>query len=239
MAVFEVCVESLDAAIAAELGGADRIELCSSLIEGGITPSLGLIRAVRSRVKFGVYVLIRPGAGDFFYSADEFAVMQADITLARESGADGVVLGVLTSEGAVDVERTKELVRVARPMEVTFHRAIDVTRDIRSAVEDVVLTGADRILSSGGHASAMEGRFCLGDMVKVSAGRIGVMAGGGVGEDNVQQIAEASGVSEFHASLRTSIKNPVQHQSSEVHLGERSVVLVENVRNMRRVISGG
>jgi copper homeostasis protein len=237
MAVFEVCVESLDAAVAAELGGADRIELCSSLIEGGITPSLGLIRAVRSRVKFGVYVLIRPRAGDFFYSADEFAVMQEDITLARESGADGVVLGVLTCDGLVDIERTKELVRIARPMEVTFHRAIDITRDIRAAVEDIVLTGADRILSSGGHASAMEGRFCLGDLVKISARRIGVMAGGGVREDNVREIAEASGVSDFHASLRTFAKRPVQERLGEVHLGQRSVVQVEDVRNMRRIIS--
>jgi copper homeostasis protein len=216
----EICVDSEQSAAAAEAGGAQRVELCSALIEGGLTPSLGLIRAVCSRVDIGVHVMIRPRGGDFLYSEEELAVMRADIEEAARCGADGVVLGVLTAEGDVDVERTRALVELARPMEATFHRAIDTTRDLERALEDVICTGAVRVLTAGGEQTAMLGRARIRAMVGQAAGRICVMAGGGVRAANVQEIMQATGGTEFHAALRTSLPSPMKFQGHKVHLGD-------------------
>lgn len=243
MAILEICVDSVEAAIAADAGGAQRIELCSALMEGGLTPSLGLMRVVRAHFKGSVHVMIRPRGGDFLYSPDELAVMQEDIALAGGCGIDGVVFGLLTAEGDVDVERTRRLVELARPMEVTFHRAIDMARDLEAALEDVVCTGADRVLTSGGEADALLGRYRIRDLVRASGGRIRIMAGSGVRAENAREIARASGVSEFHTSLRQTIPSPVKHQVRKVHLGDaavddyaRSSVRVEDVRALRDAI---
>lgn len=240
MAVLEICVDSVESAAAAESGGAQRVELCSALAEGGVTPSLGLMRAVRSRIEIGIHVMIRPRTGDFLYSDDELAVMREDIALASQSGMDGVALGVLTADGDVDVERTRELLELARPMEVTFHRAIDLTRDIDAALEDVIRTGADRILTSGAEASAMHGRHRIRELVRAANGRIGIMAAGGIRGDNVREIAEATGADEFHAALRRLVPSAIKYQRRKVHLGNsglddyaRNVVRVADVRRMR------
>jgi copper homeostasis protein len=239
----EICVDSVESAIAAEIGGAQRIELCSALSEGGLTPSLGLIRAVRSHVSIGVYVMIRPRGGDFFYSQDEWNIMRDDIAYAAEAGANGVVLGLLTAEGEVDVERTGELVALAQPMEVTFHRAIDMARDLETALEAVARTGATRILTSGAAQSAMLGSKRTAGLVKAAAGRIQVMVGGKVRAENVRQIARATGAREFHASLSIAVPSPVRHRNRSLHLGAagsdeyaRHVVLTRDVRKLRQAI---
>lgn len=240
MAILEICVDSVESAVAAEEGGAQRVELCSALTEGGLTPSLGLIRAVRSRIKIGVHVMVRPRSGDFFYSDDDLEVMREDIAHAVECGVDGVALGLLTSNGDVNVERTRELIGLARPLEVTFHRAIDLSRDIDGALEDVIRAGADRILTSGGEPSAMQGRRQIRDMVLAADGRIGVMVGGGIRSANVQEIAQVTGAQEFHTALRRPVSSTIKYQKRKVHLGNsgnddytHSVVRASDVRAIR------
>jgi copper homeostasis protein len=206
----EVCIDSVESALAAERGGAIRVELCSDLLEGGITPSAGLIALVRSHVAIGLYVMIRPRGGDFFYSDLEFEVMRQDIIHARSLGADGLVLGILNQDGRVAVLRTRELVDLASPLAVTFHRAVDMTPDADAALEDVIATGATRILTSGGAPSVTGGLPAVARMIHAARGRIGIMPGGGITADNIALIAHATGATEFHSSARTSLPSPVK-----------------------------
>jgi copper homeostasis protein len=245
MKVLEICADSVESAIAADSGGAQRIELCSALAEGGLTPSRGLIRTVRSRINIGIHVMIRPRAGDFLYSDDEFAAMRDDIALAAQCGADGVALGLLTANGDIDVERTRELVELAHPMEVTFHRAIDMARDIGDALEDVIRTGADRVLTSGAEPTAMQGRHRIRELVQASDGRIRIMAGGGVRAENVKEIAQATGVVEFHAALRRAVQSAAKHQRRKIHLGDpgvddysHKVARAADVRTLHEALNG-
>jgi copper homeostasis protein len=238
--VLEICVDSLDSAKAAQSGGAQRIELCSGLLEGGVTPSSGLIGAVREALTIPVFVIIRPRAGDFFYTAEEFGVMKRDVAAAKSYGAGGVVLGVLSQNGQVDVERTRELVELARPMEVTFHRAIDRAQQIDEALEAVIRSGADRILTSGGKQTAEQGVENISRLVANAAGRIGVMVCGTIRKENIGQIAKKTNASEFHASLRKKMKSPVAHQNPALSLGKvgidefaRYSVAAEDVRALR------
>jgi copper homeostasis protein len=206
--VLEVCVDSVVSAVAAEKGGAQRVELCSGLAEGGFTPSGGLIAMTRKRVAIPLHVLIRPRAGDFFYTRDEFEVMKRDITLAKQLGANGVVFGILAVDLRVDVPRTKQLVELARPLKVTFHRAFDEMADLLTALEDVISTGADRILTSGGVPTAKEGVNVIASLVAASQGRVTVMACGTIRERNVRRIIDSTGVNEVHANLQSLVSHP-------------------------------
>ncbi len=240
MASLEICVDSVESAVAAAVGGAQRVELCSALLEGGLTPSLGLIRAVRASIGIGVHVMIRPRGGDFLYSPDELSVMRDDIALAAGAGADGIVLGLLTVDGDVDVERTREMVELAGPLTVTFHRALDVARDLESAFVAVLQTGVARVLTSGGAPTAKEGRHRLRELVRLAGTRLEVMVGGGVRSENIAELVHATGAGAFHAALRHPVQSPVKHQVHHVHLGARGLdnyartaVRAEDVRLLR------
>ncbi|HEX6454501.1 MAG TPA: copper homeostasis protein CutC [Trebonia sp.] len=203
---FEVCVVSADGVDAALTARADRVELCASLEVGGITPSIGLIeRAVEIAAgRLAVHVLVRPRGGDFVYSADEENAMSRDIVAAKSAGADGVVIGALTTDSAVDVPLTRRLIEVARPLSVTFHRAFDETADPVSAFGDVLALGADRLLTSGGAPTALEGADLIETLVARSGKNIAVMAGSGVTERTAADIVRRTRVGELHFSARAS-----------------------------------
>lgn len=199
--LLEVCVESVASAVAAERGGAHRIELCNNLAVQGLTPNSKLIEEVRRRISVPLHVLIRPRPGDFLYASAEFELMKNDVEQAKRLGANGVVFGILTETNQIDVVRTRELTEIARPLAVTFHRAFDACADLSSALEAVVQTGADRILTSGGARNADEGSPTLARLVKQAAGRLTILACGTIRETNVRRIVEGTGVHEVHASL--------------------------------------
>ncbi|MFZ0632143.1 MAG: copper homeostasis protein CutC [Acidobacteriaceae bacterium] len=239
----EICIDSVESAIAAERGGADRVELCSDLLEGGITPSAGMIAAVRRSIRIGVFVMIRPRGGDFCYTETELAIMQDDIRRARELGADGLVLGILNEDATVDVARTASLVRLAEPLPVTFHRAIDMTPDPVDALQSVIQTGARRVLTSGGAAKVTEAIDTLAHMVAAAGSRLAVMAGSGINPETIAGVATATGASEFHAALRTEFSSPVLYRKEGVTMGDppdreylRFVVQEDRVRALRSVV---
>ena len=204
--LLEICVDSLRAAQAAARGGANRIELCGELGSGGVTPSLGLLEAVLASVSIPVHCMIRPRSGDFCYAGDELQAMERDVALAGAAGAAGIVVGVLTREGGVDVAATTRLVRAARPMRVTFHRACDVAlstgADPEAVLDDVIRTGADILLTSGGAARVTEGSSTVARLAAHARGRIEIMAGSGVRLDNAAAIWETTHADALHASLR-------------------------------------
>ena len=219
--LLEICVDSLDAALIAARGGADRIELCSDLLEGGVTPSAGLLRTVRAAVSIDVFVMIRPRGGDSLYSACELQTMEADISEARRLGANGVVLGVLHRDCRIDVAHTERLVRLAAPMEVTFHRAFDMTPDLDQACRDVIAAGAHRILTSGGKQTADMGAGPIARLVERAGNRIGIVAASGINAQNAAALIRATGVTELHASLRRRRKSPVKFRNQGVIMGTK------------------
>jgi len=240
----EVCVDSVESALAAERGGAARIELCSDLLEGGITPSAGLIATVRSKVSIGMHPIIRPRPGDFCYSDLEIEIMRRDIEAAKELGADGVVLGILDPHGNVDVERTRALVELARPLSVTFHRAFDMSSDLRRALDCVCQTGADRILTSGGEQTCLQGIEVIAALVKAADGRIAILAGGGIGHKDAPKIVERTRVREIHVGLSSPVTSPMLYRNPRVSISratgreyDRVQVLEEDVRTLHRAIS--
>lgn len=237
--VLEVCADSVDSALAAQKGGAHRIELCSGLVEGGTTPSSGLISTVRSRLSIPMYVMIRPRNGDFCYGPEDFETMEQDVLNAKQLGADGVVFGMLEEIGRVDVERTRHLVKLACPLKVTFHRAFDMSRDLSEALEALIEAKVDRVLTSGGEQRVEDGLAAVRSLAASAAGRIAIMAGGGITESNAYRVIAATGVSELHTSAASPVGSPMRHRNEKIAMGvlkgreyQRPVVLEDNVRRL-------
>jgi len=197
----EMCVESVDCAVVAERGGAHRIELCSNLAVGGLTPVPEMMRTTRRCVSVPIFVMIRPRAGDFRYTVAEFDSMHHQIATAKQLGMDGIVLGILDPQNRIDVERTRVLVDQARPLPVTFHRAFDESFDPERGLESVIQAGAQRILTSGGREDATSGVRALSELIRKAAGRVTIMPGGGVNENNVAHILRLTSAREVHSSL--------------------------------------
>lgn len=214
--IVEIAVHTAESAVAAVAGGANRVELLSNPIEGGVTPSEGLIATVRENVAKSVHVMIRPRGGDFHYSDLEFLAMTRDINMAKRLGANGVVFGLVNLDGTVDVDRTRQLLETARPMVVAFHRAFDVCCDLERALEDLMLCGVDRVLTSGGAAAAIAGISRIAQLVRASAGQITVVAAGSIRPQNIRQIVRETGVREVHAGLRSTISSPMQFQNRKI-----------------------
>jgi len=240
--ILEICADSVESAIAADAGGADRIELCSALREGGLTPSAGLISGVRSAVSVDLFVLIRPRGGDFVYSDHEFDVMRKDIEAAKAEGANGVVLGLLTANGYVDTERTGELIELARPLQVTFHRAFDVAIDLDRSLNEVIACGADRLLTSGGEPNAMSGIERIARLHEAAGGRIRIMAGAGIRQSNVRSFVQRTGVREIHTSLSTKTSSAARHNGHHVKISSHSdefsrfLVMEQDVRRFKSTL---
>jgi len=222
MISLEVCANSISSALAAQQGGAIRVELCDNLKEGGTTPSAGQITMTRKLLHIKLYVLIRPRSGDFLYNDIEFETMKADIRYCIEAGCDGIVIGILKADGTIDKERNLELVRMAKQfgLGVTFHRAFDVCVDQYQAMEDIIELGCERILTSGGKSSAMEGSAMLVHLVEKAAGRISIMAGAGVNDHNTADLVHYTGVQEIHASARGIIQSQMKFQNDHIAMGE-------------------
>jgi copper homeostasis protein len=199
--LLEISVETAEAAAAAERGGAQRIELCAQLRLGGLTPSEGLMRMARAKVALPIFAMIRPRAGDFIYSAQELAQMRGEIDTAKQLGMDGIVLGLLTRDRSVDVERTRQLVKAAQPLPVTFHRAFDDAANLDAALEDVIATGARRILTSGGSPTAPAGSEKLARLVVAAKDRVLILPGGGINASNAVDVAQQTGARELHSGL--------------------------------------
>ncbi len=217
---FEICANSVESCLAAQEGGADRVELCAGIPEGGTTPSYGEIRMAREVLTSTLlHVIIRPRGGDFVYSPLELRRMAYDIRMARELGADGVVFGCLTPDGDVDVPANRELLTEAQDMGLTFHRAFDRTRDAHEALEKIDALGFDRVLTSGQQATAEVGIPLLRALQRQASGRISLMAGCGVNEHNIRHIYEETGITEFHFSARQPVRSKSTWMNPDVYMG--------------------
>lgn len=195
---------------AAVKGGADRIELCTALSEGGLTPSFGLIKKCRDKFDLPIFPMIRPRSGDFLYSDEEYRIMKKDVTLCREIGCDGIVAGFLKEDGSIDKKRISKIVERAYPMEVSFHRAFDRCIDPFEALEDIIAAGCQRILTSGQQLTAPEGAALINKLIQAAKNRIIIMPGSGVNIDTIKTLLEATGAEEFHASMRTTINSKMK-----------------------------
>ena len=227
----------------AERGGADRIELCAGLPEGGTTPSAGMIAAVRKQIKIGLQVMIRPRGGDFCYSADEFGIMQRDILIAKQLGVGGVVFGLLSLEGRIDKPRMRQLIDLARPLRVTCHRAFDMADDLQQALDDLIELRVDRVLTSGSQKSAIDAMPTLKQLVQRAGAHIQVMACGEISISNVKAVVNYTGVIEVHAGLGDSVASAMRFKNSRIAMGtltgseyQRTVVSEASVRELRAAL---
>ncbi len=240
----EICVDSIESAINAQSAGADRIELCDNLYEGGTTPSFGMIASVRENLSIGLHVIIRPRGGDFLYSDPEFDIMRRDIEMCGEAGVDGVVIGILRNNGMIDTERTSKLIELAQPMSVTFHRAFDVCSDPVEGLEEIIGTGAARVLTSGQKNIVTEGAELIKQLINLADKRIIVMPGSGLDEFNIEKMARYTGATEFHLTGRKTVDSGMIFRREGIPMGgiagipeySRKIADTEKIINIIKIL---
>ncbi len=235
----EICANSIRSALAAQEGGADRIELCDNMAEGGTTPSYGTIKKARELLELQIYPIIRPRGGDFLYNEQEFELMFQDILICKELGCDGVVIGLLNRDGSIDAERSKKLVEAARPLGVTFHRAFDRCRDPFQALETIINIGCERILTSGQQPTAPEGAALIAELLHKASGRIIIMPGSGIRVNNIADLARETGAKEFHSTAKTTLQSKMQFKNPLVLRNEKeelsqTVTDAQTVKKLRK-----
>lgn len=217
--LIEICVEGIDGLLAAQAAGADRVELCASLVEGGITPSLGTVRAALERATIPFHVIVRPRGGDFLYSEAEYQSMVADVGALRDLGVTGVVVGSLTADGTIDEVRMSELVRAAGPLNVTCHRAFDMTRNPAEALEALIRCKVGRVLTSGQRDTALEGADLLALLVRQAGERIIILGCGGLAPDNIGEVRRRTGLSEMHFAALADMPSAMRYRNPNVGMG--------------------
>lgn len=234
----EVCANSYSSALAAQKGGAIRVELCENMAEGGTTPSYAQIKLCKENLNISIWPIIRPRGGDFLYSADEFELMKEDIRICKTLNCDGIVLGILTANGDIDQERCSELIDIAKPMPVAFHRAFDMSYDLNIALEALINLGFVRVLTSGGAKNAFDGITILSELVKQANGRIEIMPGAGINPQNIVEIKNKTGAHVFHSSARVKVASKMIYKNQNTKMGsikdeyqyeQTSEELVENL----------
>jgi copper homeostasis protein len=238
--ILEVCADSLENALAAQSAGAQRIEFCANLQEGGVTPSSAQIRMAREGLRIKLYVLIRPRGGDFLYNEREFELIKSDIRFCGETGCDGVVIGILRHDGTVDTERCRELLEIARQyaMGITFHRAFDRSNDLFQALEDIIELGCERILTSGGYDTAIEGAELIRQLIEQAGDRIIIMPGSGVTPENAGELIRKTGLTELHGTFRSRVSSRMQYKNLKLsHQDDEYTLLVTDADKIKSVCS--
>lgn len=232
--ILEIAVFNISSALLASKAGADRIELCENPVEGGTTPSYGTLKIAREKISIPVFPIIRPRGGDFLYSEEEFAVIKKDIALCKELGFEGIVTGLLHADGSIDTKRTQQLVSLAYPMELSFHRAFDRAKDPMQALEDIIASGCTRILTSGQTPDAFNGKELIRQLVEKAGSRIIIMPGSGVRSNNIKELATYTGAVELHSSARISTASAMEFsQAGMKEKSENTSVDVEEIRRMK------
>lgn len=222
--LIEICLGDAQGVLAAQNGGADRVELCSDLLEGGLTPTVGAFRTARRLAdKIKINVMIRPRGGDFLYSEEEFETMKEDVRIFKQEGADGLVFGLLASDGSIDVERTAELIELCGDTPVTFHRAFDMTRDAKASLETLISLGVKRVLTSGQEPTAVEGSALLKELVQQAGDRIIVMPGCGINENNLKKLQKTVGAKEYHMSASYELKSAMKYLPDKIKMGDNVI----------------
>lgn len=212
----EICVDHLESVAVCAAEGVDRIELCASLVDGGLTPSLGFLRAARRIFPGRIMAMLRPRGGDFLYPDGEFALMLDELELLRAHGADGIVCGMLTDDGGIDTARTRVLLDAAQGLDFTFHRAFDVSRDLDESLDALIALGVPRVLTSGGAPDVTRGMEAIAGLVKRAAGRIAILPGGGVTPAVIPALLERTGVAEVHLSARAAVEGPMRFRRDDL-----------------------
>ena len=231
----EVCCYNLESALNAQAAGADRIELCADRNQGGTTPSYGMLEMVRKYLEIPVFTMIRPRGGDFLYSKEELQVMIYDIQMAKELAIDGVVMGVLQADGEVDSSVMKDLVDLARPLSITFHRAFDLTPESTRSLQTLIALGVDRVLTSGHRLTAHEGINTIKSLVELSQGKLTVLPGAGINENNLSEILELTSAREFHVSASGSRSSKMEFQKNQVQMGNHGSEYAVDIADKTRI----